>query len=108
MKYLVDNGKCFSCEHSAAEYIMERCDEAYYDDMLDDVYGTISVCDMGYSASAVLYGVDEIAYHCGRSEWEDSETREIVYHLERMDIEDVETFFGYTVEAIADDDERAA
>jgi len=34
----------------------------YYDDMLDEMFGTVEICGIEYSASIALYRVDEIAY----------------------------------------------
>jgi len=37
----------------------------YYDDMLDEMFGTVEICGIEYSASIALYRVDEIAYRVG-------------------------------------------
>lgn len=108
MKYLVNDTRSFSCATGAAEYIMENCDDGYYDDLLNDVYGDIPICGYEYAASVAFWRVDEMAYRVGQRDWEDSEARDIAYFLEQMDIGDDDFFFGYTVEAIADDDERVA
>ena len=42
----------------------------YYDEMLDEIYGTIEICGIEYSASLALYRVDEIAYRVGMNDYE--------------------------------------
>ena len=42
----------------------------YYDDMLDEIFGTVDICGVEYSASRALYRVDEIAYRVGMSDYE--------------------------------------
>ncbi len=42
----------------------------YYDDMLNEIFGTIKICGYEYSASRALYRVDEIAYRVGMNDYE--------------------------------------
>ena len=42
----------------------------YYDDMLDELYGTIDVCGMECRASITLYRMDRIAYGKGMNDYE--------------------------------------
>ena len=42
----------------------------YYDDMLNEIFGTIKICGYEYSASRALYRVDEIAYREGMNDYE--------------------------------------
>lgn len=42
----------------------------YYDDMLNEIFGTIKICGYEYSASRALYRVDETAYRVGMSDYE--------------------------------------
>ena len=44
-------------------------DESDYADMLDDVYGTVEICGMDYSASHALKLVDPVAFRVGFSDW---------------------------------------
>lgn len=48
----------------------ERIMKEYYDDMLNDIFGTIEICGYEYSASNALYRVDEIAYRVGMNDYE--------------------------------------
>jgi len=43
-----------------------------YNEMLDEVYGDIEICDYTYSASLALYRIDPIAYDQGFSDYVDS------------------------------------
>lgn len=47
-----------------------------YDDMLDEVYGTVSIAGYQYSASRSLREIDPIAYRCGFNDWLDAEITE--------------------------------
>ena len=42
----------------------------YYDDMLDEIYGTIDVCGIECSSSLALYRMDPIAYRVGMCDYE--------------------------------------
>jgi hypothetical protein len=42
----------------------------YYDDMLNEIFGTIKICGYEYRASRALYRVDEIAYREGMNDYE--------------------------------------
>lgn len=44
-----------------------------YADMLDEIYGEISVCGLKYAASALLLRIDDIAFRCGLDDWLDNE-----------------------------------
>ena len=41
-----------------------------FDDMLDEMFGTVEICGIEYSASIALYRVDEIAYRVGMNDYE--------------------------------------
>ena len=96
MKWYVD-GHEFETARSAADHIMEDCDESYYDDFLDECYGEIEICGYSYSASIALYRVDPTAYNCGRSDWESFEADELEDELERMSDGESYEYFGCTV-----------
>lgn len=105
MKWIID-GRTFDDARNAAEYILENGDNDAYDEMLDEVYGEIEICGYSYCASIALYRVDPIAYRCGRSDWEDYEAGEIEYQLERMGDGESDTFYGFDVEAIEEEEEE--
>jgi hypothetical protein len=43
----------------------ERYDEDAYRELLNDVYGEVSICGYNYSASDALEAVDPVAFRCG-------------------------------------------
>lgn len=46
--------------------------EGFYQDMLDECYGTVSVAGMEYATSRVLKEIDSIAYRVGMNDYADS------------------------------------
>ena len=48
----------------------EKIMKEYYDDMLDEMFGTVEICGIEYNASRALYRVDEIAYRVGMGDYE--------------------------------------
>lgn len=46
--------------------------EDLFDEMLDDVYGTVEIAGMSYNTSYALKNVDDIAYRCGVNDYIDS------------------------------------
>jgi len=43
--------------------------ESAHDDMLDEVYGTVSICGYEYDAARALREIDPIAYRCGYADF---------------------------------------
>ena len=58
--------------------------EEEYDNYLDDCQGDINIGSLTYSASQVLKAVDEIAYNCGHSEYNDNLISDIEDELEDL------------------------
>lgn len=58
-----------------------------YDDMLDDVYGEVSIAGYEYSTSNALKNVDPIAYRVGFADWLDSEIGETLTETQPTDEE---------------------
>ena len=44
--------------------------EEMYNDMLDDVYGTVNIAGYEYSTSQALKAIDPIAYSVGMNDYE--------------------------------------
>ena len=101
-KYIIDNEEYIDTS-KAAEYLAEQIDEDGYDDMLDDAYGTVSICGYEYDSSYALHQLDEIAYRCGFSDYTDSIQSDIEYDLENMD--DGEECEIYNCTVICEDNE---
>lgn len=51
------------------EEVTERELEKMYRNMLNEVYGTVSIYGYEYDAAEVLLSIDSIAYGCGYSDW---------------------------------------
>ena len=50
-----------------------------YDEMLDDIFGTVKVADYIYMTSKALKLLDPTAYHCGFNDWFDAEVTDERY-----------------------------
>jgi len=66
---------CPSCETEMEqiEPATDRRIEELYSGWLDEVYGSVEICGLTYSASDAFESVDPIAFRCGRNDWLDSE-----------------------------------
>lgn len=51
--------------------------QVLYNDMLDEVYGTVEVAGIAWDAHRVLEALDPIAYRVGFNDWCDAEGLEI-------------------------------
>lgn len=61
-------------EHPTREWVEENGltdheAEELFRDLLDEVYGDVSICGLAYSASLALERVDEIAYRCAFADY---------------------------------------
>ena len=54
-------------------YMADYGAEELYADMLDEVYGVVTVAGMEYNTAYVLRNVDPIAFRCGLVDYLDSE-----------------------------------
>ena len=54
------------------DYYTEYDLQVMYDDMLDEVYGTVDIGGLTYDTSYALKNVDPIAYETGRHDYADS------------------------------------
>ena len=106
IKYVVDGEMEFESISECAEYIVENgINEDDYDSMLDVSYEDIEICGMSYSPSLALFRVDEVAYYCGLNDYRSSQQSDIEYELNRMSNGDSDTWYGYEVEVIEEEDE---
>lgn len=106
MQKWIINDTEFDNAREAADYIMERADEEYYDEWLDECWENVVICGMVYSPSIALYRVDPIAYQVYRSEWEDSLAQDIASELEKMSDSELDFFYGEDVECIYEEEEE--
>ena len=58
---------------ASCKYIVDLRDR--YDEMLNDVYGEVTVAGYTYETANLLRRVDETAYDCGYNDWLDSECK---------------------------------
>lgn len=69
------------------------CSDDEYDQMLDEVYGDVEICGYTYSSSRALKLLDEIAYDCGKSDYESNYDLDDVeeYQDLKQELEDLES-----------------
>lgn len=94
--WTVDN-EIFYNARAAADYVVDHASDDYFDNLLDECYGEISICGYSYPASLALYRIDETAYRCGRCDWADAEAEELTYELEEMENEDELNAYDFTI-----------
>jgi hypothetical protein len=58
-----------NAEFDGFEPITESELEERYNDMLDDLYGEVSIAGLQYQTSHALREVDAVAYRCGFADW---------------------------------------
>lgn len=108
MKYIVSadfrQAHEFETASEAAYYITENLGEEPFDEMLDECYEPVKILGYDYSPSLALYRVDEIAYRCAMNDYYDSLSQDIEYDIDRMDDGETETFYGFEVEAVEDEE----
>lgn len=61
-----------------------------YREILDDIYGAVSVCGMEYGAGSLLEGVDPVAFRVGKGDEESRLQSELEEALDREDDSDIE------------------
>ena len=103
------NGITTTDAEKVAEYVVENGGSELsddYDNMLDECYGDIEICGYTYSASVALYRVDEVAYSCGKSDFESSKISDIEYEVDMMEDGEEVVYYGYTVTATEENEEN--
>lgn len=100
MKYII-NDKTFDDIKDAVQEIVNSMDESYYDDMLNETYGEITMGELRWSASYALYNLDQVAYDCGFADYADSCSDEIEDSL----INEEEEIYGVDVEYDEEDED---
>lgn len=61
-----------------------------YMEMLDDVYGEVTICGMTYSAGAALEACDPVAFRCGLGDHESEIQAELEEAIENEDDSEIE------------------
>ena len=75
-EYRLENGTIYN--EDGYEVVPEYRAEELYEDMLDDVYGVVSVAGYLYDTSRLLKEVDPIAFRVGFNDYCDSQEWEVV------------------------------
>lgn len=96
-KYLINQHVIIKDADNVAQYIIDNMDDSFYDDMLNDCYGTINICGIEYDASIALYRTDEVAYNCGKNDYYDSLYSDILDELENMEEDDFTDIYGFDI-----------
>ena len=59
-------------------------------EMLDEIYGEVTICGMTYSAGAALEACDPVAFRCGLSDYESEIQGELEEAIENEDDSEIE------------------
>ena len=105
MKYIIDGEHEFNDVHEAADYISENVDDNEYEEYLNNIYPEIELCGATYLPAQVLFEVDRVNYYCCMTDWRSNVYDKAENSLESMDDGDEENIYGFTVEAVEDDEE---
>ena len=55
-----------------AKPVERELTEDEYEDVLNEIYGTVEVCGMTFDSGAILRELDPTAFRCGQVDYEDS------------------------------------
>lgn len=106
-KFHTYNGfEAYETAEECAQRVIDEMSSDYYDEMLDEVYGTIDICGYEYSASYALEQIDPIAYRCGMSDYADSCYDDVLYWIQNMADGDEQDLYGSLVEYIEEEEEE--
>lgn len=106
-KFHTCNGfDAYETAEECAQRVIDEMSSEYYDEMLDEVYGTINICGYEYSASYALEKIDPIAYRCCMTDYADSCYEDVLYWMENMSDGDEQHFYGSLVEYIEEEEEE--
>lgn len=64
--------------------------ESEYCDVLNDIYGTVTVCGQTFSQGDLLKDADPTAFRCGKNDYESELQTELETALSREDESDIE------------------
>ena len=102
MKFIVREkfveDKIFDWPEDVCEYVENLDFYNFYDDMLDEIWGTVQICNYEYSQAQALKAVDPIAYRCGYNDWINNEVyNDLSYQLDCMGDGDSIDFYGLEI-----------
>ena len=61
-----------------------------YKELLNDVYGSLTICGMTYDQGDALEALDPVAFHCGLGDYESEIQAELEEAIENEDDSDIE------------------
>lgn len=64
--------------------------DSEYEDILDELYGTVEICGMTYNVGSTLSGIDPVAFRCGKGDYESQLQSELEEQLSNEDDDDIE------------------
>lgn len=81
MKYFIDNVEVDESkfERELTEAVYEGTD---YDEVLDEIEGDVVVAGLTFSASQIIYELDETAYRTMKNDYVDGVVRDLMYDLD--------------------------
>lgn len=74
-----------------------------YEEVLNELYGTVEVCGMTFDSGSILKDQDPTAFRCGKNDYESSIQTELEDQLSREDDSDIE--FEVDPDDIEEEDE---
>jgi len=68
--------------------------DSEYVDYLNEIYGTVQVCDQNFDSGAILLELDPTSFKCGKSDYESNLDSELQTQLDREDSDNIEFVEG--------------
>lgn len=78
--------------------------QSEYEDILDEIYGTVEIMGMSYGTGATLSGIDPVAFRCSQGDYESQLQSELEEQLNREDSTDIEFIDGDEFELDEEDE----
>ena len=66
------------------QHLEEGYNEDEYEEFLNEVYGTVKIGSLEYPSGTVLKQLDEIAFNCGLSDYNDNKITEIEEEIDEL------------------------
>lgn len=99
--WIVNGIECANAEKAAQE-VIDAMDDSYFVEMLDEIYGTVSICGYEYDASYAYQRLDPTGFRCGMLNYYDGLRSDIESDLEDMEDGDEKMIFKQEVQFISD------
>lgn len=99
--WIVNGTECANAEKATQE-VIDAMDDSYFVEMLDEIYGTVSICGYEYDASYAYQRLDPTGFRCGMLDYYDGLRSDIESELEDMDDGKEKMIFEQEVQFISD------